>query len=48
MKQYLLAVALVAGLSTPALAASQQQHYVVKDFSGYCAVLDGIQARQVT
>ena len=41
MKQYLLAVAMVAGLSIPAFAASQQQHYVVvKDFSGYCAVLD--------
>jgi hypothetical protein len=40
MKQYLLAVTLVAGLSIPALAASQQWHYVVKDFSGYCAVLD--------
>ena len=40
MKQYLLAVAMVAGLSIPAFAASQQQHYVIKDFSGYCAVLD--------
>ena len=27
-------------VAIPALAASQQQHYVVKDFSGYCAVLD--------
>ena len=41
MKQYLFAVAMVAGLSIPAFAASQQQHYVVvKHFSGYCAVLD--------
>ena len=39
MKQYLLAVALVAGLSMPALAATQE-HYVVRDFTGYCAVLD--------
>ena len=39
MKQYLLAVALVAGLSIPAFAAATK-HYVVKDFSGYCAVLD--------
>ncbi len=40
MKQYLLAVALVTGLSLPALAADQPQHYVVRDFTGYCAVLD--------
>lgn len=40
MKQYLVAAALVAGFSLPALAASHPEHYVVKDFSGYCAVLD--------
>jgi hypothetical protein len=40
MKQYLIAAALLAGLSIPALAASEQQHYVVRDFTGYCAVLD--------
>ena len=40
MKQYLIAAALLAGLSMPALAANQQQHYVVRDFTGYCAVLD--------
>ena len=40
MKQYLIAAALLAGLSRPALAANQQQHYVVRDFTGYCAVLD--------
>jgi hypothetical protein len=40
MKQYLIAAALLAGLSIPALATSQQQHYVVRDFTGYCAVLD--------
>lgn len=40
MKQYLLAVALVGGLSLPALAANHQEHYVVRDFTGYCAVLD--------
>ena len=39
MKQYLIAAALLAGLSRPALAANQQ-HYVVRDFTGYCAVLD--------
>jgi hypothetical protein len=40
MKQYLVAAALIAGLSLPALAAGKQEHYVVKDFTGYCAVLD--------
>jgi hypothetical protein len=40
MKQYLIAAALLAGFSMPALAANQNEHYVVKDFSGYCAVLD--------
>ena len=40
MKQYLIAAALLAGLSIPALAANQQQHYVVRDFTGYWAVLD--------
>ncbi len=40
MKQYLIVAALVAGFSFPALAASHQEHYVVRDFSGYCAVLD--------
>ena len=49
MKQYLIAAALLAGLSIPALAANQQQHYVVRDFTGYCAVLDfSIRARRVT
>ncbi len=40
MKQYLIAAALLAGLSIPAVAANQQQHFVVRDFTGYCAVLD--------
>jgi hypothetical protein len=38
MQKYLIATALLAAASTPALAASQ--HYVVQDSSGYCAVLD--------
>ena len=40
MEEFLIAAALLAGLSIPALAANQQQHYVVRDFTGYCAVLD--------
>ena len=35
---------LVCAFSMPALAANQQ-HYVVRDFTGYCAVLDSHPSR---
>jgi hypothetical protein len=37
MRKYLIATALLAATATPSLAA---EHYVVRDSSGYCAVLD--------
>ena len=38
MRKFLIAGLLVAGFAGPALAA--QQHFVVRDSSGYCAVID--------
>ena len=38
MRKFLIAGLLVAGFAAPALAA--QQHFVVQDSSGYCAVID--------
>ncbi len=38
MRKFLIASLLIAGVATPALAA--QQHFVVQDSSGYCAVID--------
>ncbi len=37
MRKFLIASAVLAAFVTPALAA---EHYVVRDSSGYCAVLD--------
>ncbi|MGE5260982.1 MAG: hypothetical protein ACM3MH_08910 [Actinomycetota bacterium] len=38
MRKFLIASLMVAGFAAPALAA--QQHFVVRDASGYCAVID--------
>ena len=38
MRKFLIASLLIAGVATPVLAA--QQHFVVRDSSGYCAVID--------
>lgn len=38
MRHFLISSLLIAGVATPALAA--QQHFVVQDSSGYCAVID--------
>ncbi|MGH6748663.1 MAG: hypothetical protein ACRECI_05020 [Methyloceanibacter sp.] len=38
MQKFLIASLLIAGVASPALAA--QQHFVVQDSSGYCAVID--------
>jgi hypothetical protein len=38
MRKFLIASLLIAGVATPALAA--QQHFVVQDSSGYCALID--------
>ena len=38
MRKFIIVSLLSAGFATPALAA--QQHFVVQDSSGYCAVID--------
>ncbi len=38
MRKFLIASLLIAGFAAPAFAA--QQHFVVQDSSGYCAVID--------
>ncbi|HMK40333.1 MAG TPA: hypothetical protein VK451_02115 [Methyloceanibacter sp.] len=38
MRNFLISGLLIVGVATPALAA--QQHFVVQDSSGYCAVID--------
>jgi hypothetical protein len=40
MQRFLIASALVAALAAPAWAADKPDHFVVRDFEGYCAVLD--------
>ena len=38
LRKFIIVSLLSAGFATPALAA--QQHFVVQDSSGYCAVID--------